>query len=112
MRPIVFIASLGVMIVGLATTGRSGPGARTTEPDAVLNQTWQWEATLTPVEKITASNPERYTIRLADDGKAQIRFDCNRGGGDFKISAGKLSFGPLISTRMACPRKIHLTDRS
>jgi heat shock protein HslJ len=103
MRPIVFIASLGVMIVGLATTGRSGPGARTTEPDAVLNQTWQWEATLTPVEKITASNPERYTIRLADDGKAQIRFDCNRGGGDFKISAGKLSFGPLISTRMACP---------
>ena len=28
---------------------------------------------------------------------------CNRGGGDYRISTGKLSFGPLLSTRMACP---------
>lgn len=40
---------------------------------------------------------------LTADGRAQIRFDCNRGGGEFKISPGKLSFGPLLSTRMACP---------
>jgi heat shock protein HslJ len=40
---------------------------------------------------------------LVTDGKAQIRFDCNRGGGEFKISPGKLSFSPLFSTRMACP---------
>ena len=33
----------------------------------------------------------------------QARFDCNRGGGEFRISPDKLSFGPLISTRMACP---------
>ena len=40
---------------------------------------------------------------LAPDGKVRARFDCNRGGGAFKISLGKLSFGPLMSTRMACP---------
>ena len=76
---------------------------RSTAPQSVLNKTWQWESTITQVEKIAVSNPERYTIRLTEEGTLQARFDCNRGGGEFKISTGKLSFGPLISTRMACP---------
>jgi heat shock protein HslJ len=74
-----------------------------TDPQSVLNKTWQWVSTITPVEKITVSNPERYTIMLTDEDTLQARFDCNRGGGEFKISPGKLSFGPLMSTRMACP---------
>jgi heat shock protein HslJ len=69
----------------------------------VLNKTWQWESTITPIEKIAVLNPERYTILLTAGGKAKVRLDCNRGGGDYKISKGKFSFGPLLSTRMACP---------
>lgn len=91
------------MFVGCAAGEPPGKTALRSNPQAVLNKTWQWEVTVTPVEKITAPDPERYTIRLTDDGKLKARFDCNRGGGDFKISAGKLSFGPLISTRKACP---------
>lgn len=49
------------------------------------------------------ANPERYTIVLKNDGKIQAQFDCNRGGGNYEISAGKLAIGPLMSTRMACP---------
>ncbi len=92
------------LMVGCATGGgKSDSVSRSTDPQMVLNQTWQWVATITPVEKITVQNPERYIIRLTDDGKAQIRFDCNRGGGNYEISAGRLLFGPLLSTRMACP---------
>lgn len=40
---------------------------------------------------------------LMGDGKLQARFDCNRGGGNHKISEGKVSLGPLLSPRMACP---------
>jgi heat shock protein HslJ len=76
---------------------------RSTIPELVLNKTWQWESTITPVTKINVPNPERYTILLTDEGRIQARFDCNRGGGSYEISAGKLSFGPLTSTRMACP---------
>ncbi len=76
---------------------------RSVDPQIILDKIWQWESTVTPVEKITVPDPERYTIQLAADGRAQMRFDCNRGGGEFKISDGKLSFGPLLSTRMACP---------
>lgn len=104
MMRILSTALLGMVIVGCAATGAlSDENTRSTDPQSVLNKTWQWVSTITPVEKIAVSNPERYTIMLADDGKLQARFDCNRGGGEFKISQGKLSFGPLISTRIACP---------
>ena len=95
---------LGMAILGFAAAGGlSNQNERSTDPQSVLDKTWQWESTITPVEKITVPNPERYTILLKADGRAQARFDCNRGGGDYQISAGKLSFGPLMSTRMACP---------
>jgi heat shock protein HslJ len=97
------VAFLGLMIAGCATSGdRSEPAARISDPRMVLNQTWQWVATITPVEKIMVSTPERYTIRLTEDGKVRARFDCNKGGGNYEIFAHKLSFGPLTSTRMAC----------
>ncbi|UCG04765.1 MAG: META domain-containing protein [Desulfobacterales bacterium] len=76
---------------------------RSVDPQIILDKIWQWESTITPVDKITVPDPERFTIRLTADGRAQVRFVCNHGGGEFKISPGKLSFGPLLSTRMACP---------
>ena len=93
----------GMMMIGCAGGAPSGQHARSSDPKMTLNKTWQWVSTITPVEKITVPAPERYTIRLSDNGRLQAQFDCNRGGGDYKISEGKLSFGPLISTRMACP---------
>ena len=104
MMKILSMALLGIVIVGFAATGAlPGENTRSRDPQSVLQKTWQWVLTITPVEKIAVSNPERYTVMLTDDGKLQARFDCNRGGGEYEISEGKLSFGPLMSTRMACP---------
>ena len=98
------MALLGMVIVGCgATSGLPDENTHSTDPQSVLNKTWQWVSTITPVEKIAVPTPERYTIMLTEGGRLQARFDCNRGGGAFKISLGKLSFGPLMSTRMACP---------
>ena len=104
MMRILLTALLGMVIVGCAATGAlRDENTRSKDPQSVLNKTWQWVSTITPVEKVAVSNPERYTIILTEDGKLQARFDCNRGGGEYEISEGKLSFGPLMSTRMACP---------
>ena len=92
-----FCPGTPVEVVAIAPTGR------TKDPRFVRNRTWEWVGTITPVEKTTVPEPGRYTIRMTDDGKVQARFDCNRGGGAYEISEGKLSFGPLLSTRMACP---------
>jgi len=103
MQRILLVLLAGLMVVGCVAGSSSIQRTRNTDPRTILNKTWHWESTITPVEKITVPAPERYTIFLQADGRAQMRFDCNRGSGGFKISPGKLSFGPLISTRMACP---------
>jgi|GEM_PF-956237 len=76
---------------------------RTRAVDAVVGKTWQWIRTVTPVETFEAADPSRYTLALDPGGRAAVRFDCNRGGGDYEIAEGKLEFGALASTRMACP---------
>jgi heat shock protein HslJ len=91
------------VIFGCASGATSGPSDRSSDPQLILDRTWQWVSTVTPVEKITVADPERYTLYLQEDGRVQARFDCNRGGGAYTLSEGKLSFGPLVSTRMACP---------
>ena len=57
---------------GAAITSAGAEHTRSIEPAAVLNKTWQWQSTVTPVEKITVPQPERYTILLKTGGKAQI----------------------------------------
>jgi len=103
MRSIFPFVMFGILMIGCAANAPSGQHVRSSDPQTILNKTWQWELTITPVEKIDVPNPERYTILLTAEGKVQARFDCNRGGGNYEISEGKLSFGPLMSTRMACP---------
>jgi len=97
------VLCLVYIMCGCATNTLTGKNERSNDPGQAMSRTWQWESTITPVERITVPTPERYTLFLNEDGKAEIRFDCNRGGGEYMIAAGKLSFGPLISTRMACP---------
>lgn len=73
------------------------------DPALVVGRTWEWIDTQTPVELIEANDPARYTVTLGADGRANVRFDCNRGGGGYDIVEGGLTFGDLVSTRMACP---------
>lgn len=53
--------------------------------------------------------PAVFTLAFGADGAAFFRIDCNRGRGAWKAapssdpSAGVLEFGPLATTRMACP---------
>lgn len=76
---------------------------RSRSPESIIGRNWQWVRTITPVERVDANDPARYTLLLGADGRAAIRFDCNMGGGDYEIGEGKLTFGPMLSTRMACP---------
>lgn len=92
-----------LVLTGCAADSTHHRDTHRIDPQAILSKTWQWESTTSPIEKITVPEPENFTILLGVDGRAQIRFDCNRGGGEFEIAPGKLSFGPLLSTRMGCP---------
>jgi heat shock protein HslJ len=92
-----------LLTTGCAVGARSGPAKGDTDPAALVDRTWQWVATTTAGENVIPPAPERYTIRLTAEGRLQARFDCNSGGGTYQASAGRLSFGLMMSTRMACP---------
>lgn len=96
---------LGGCVSGLSPTtqGSGGSLPLPEEPESLLNVTWEWVATVNPVERLTVQDPSRYTILFQDDRNASVKFDCNRGRGAYELSEGMLSFGPLISTRAACP---------
>ena len=84
-----------------AKTGAAAEFVR--DPAAITGIAWEWVSTTTPVERTVVEEPGRYTILLQPSGKLEAQFDCNRGGGDYEIAAGRLSFGPMFSTRIACP---------
>lgn len=59
------------------------------------------------------NEPTRYALEFAVDGRLLLRLDCNSGrtawqavpapDSDLARRSGSLSFGPIASTRMACP---------
>ena len=103
MKPMMASLLAGLVVIGCAAGMSGEPHSRSKDPQMVVGGTWQWVSTVTPVEKITVAAPGRYTILLQEDGNIRVRFDCNKGGGKYTLSEGRISFGPLMSTRMACP---------
>jgi len=82
---------------------QSSAAERTSDPTEIVDKTWYWVSTVTPVERIEVNDPGRYTLLLHTDGEVELQVDCNRGRGTYKLGEGTLAMGPLISTRMACP---------
>ena len=97
MRPRRLILATAVLIASAcATTGGSGAGP------AIEGATWRLvEAAGTP-----APTPEgdryAYVRLLADSARAEGNGGCNRMSGPFTRAGDSLSFGPMISTKMAC----------
>lgn len=114
MRLILTILALAIAACG--NPADPGPATNAAEPaqaadgagasrahGGIIGVTWRWVRTVTPVEIIDVNEPDRYTLQLGMDGRAAMRFDCNRGGGEYEIGEGTIDFGVMMSTRAACP---------
>jgi heat shock protein HslJ len=82
-----------------APTASAAPAAA----PPIVGTTWHWFRTLDPERSWEATDPTRYTLTLAADGRALVRADCNRGSGGYTLQDGRLELGPIATTRMACP---------
>jgi heat shock protein HslJ len=72
-------------------------------PTAIKNVTWKLET----IERagaptITIPDPEQYTLRLEDDGRARIRADCNTCGGSYSLDGGSLRISDVACTLIFC----------
>jgi hypothetical protein len=57
----VLLGFFSLFIAGCAADGLAASAARNRDPQAVLGNIWRWQETITRVEKITVTVPERYT---------------------------------------------------
>ncbi len=98
---------LGGVVLALAACGS------TAEPPHPLDGTsWRLlslESMSDEQGTTTVDDPSRYTVEFGTDGRAAFRIDCNRGNSTWQAGAassdsGSLSFGPIATTRMACPQ--------
>jgi heat shock protein HslJ len=87
--------AIGTAALVLAACGGGGVGAVTV---ALPGTSWALaEIAGTPVVE-----PGRATLQFEESGRASGNGSCNRFSGTATMVGDSLSFGPLISTKMAC----------
>lgn len=71
---------------------------------SVIGPVWQWIETLhNDGKKTVPSRSKDYTLQLLEDGKLNVRADCNLKGGKYSIQERFLSIEITHSTMAACP---------
>jgi heat shock protein HslJ len=90
-------------LAACGTTASQAPAAAPSRP-TIADRTWE----LVRIQMMDGSvllpeDPARYTLHLAEGGRAEMRADCNRATGSYALSGSALTFGPIASTRAYCP---------
>jgi heat shock protein HslJ len=105
----VFAAPLIASVGGdVLTLSRDGLELQLTDraiasPDAALQDTaWQLDGIVTgqSVSSVPAGHTPTLTIR--SDGTVAVHTGCNGGRSSATVSGGTVTFGPLMTTKMAC----------
>ena len=97
--------TLGAGVLMLVACGRDGAGGPTSgEPATITGVPWRLVA-IQWADGHTTRPADRagYVFELAADGRVSGKADCNRLMGTYTIDTQSLRFGPLATTRMACP---------
>ena len=97
--------ALGTCILMLVACGRDGAtGPTSGEPATITGVTWRLVAIQWADGRATRpADPDGYVFELGVDGRVSGKADCNRLMGTYTIDTQTLRFGPLATTRMACP---------
>ena len=128
MRRVTTVSGILLLLLAVASCGRdepeevaaeapvpeaAPPTVEPTEPaaDSQLVQSelagTDWKLVKIMSMDDTESVPDdgmKYRLTFGDDGRVMVVADCNRGTGSYTSqSAGQLTFGPIATTKMACP---------
>ena len=73
-------------------------------PSPIEGPVWSWQHTVRiDGSRTTPAEPGHYTLRLGPDGQLNVRADCNRAGGRYRVEGLRLTLSVTHSTRAACP---------
>jgi heat shock protein HslJ len=101
-----YTAVLAAAAAALAATACS----TVPDPHPLTGTRWQLVAIETSgsTTTLTPATTARHTIAFRDASSVDVQLDCNRGRATWTAEqprggSGAISFGPIPSTRMACP---------
>jgi heat shock protein HslJ len=90
-----------------------GCGGSSTSPSDVRSITWKLESIAeTGAAAVTITNPDRFTLRLESDGRANVGADCNTCNGRYTIDGASIAFTAMACTRAFCGTTVDTTYAS
>jgi heat shock protein HslJ len=105
-----FLRLLGFLVIltAFACAAQSGSGQA---GEAIADRDWALAALGDPPVSIGATS-HAPTIRLdSKETRASGFAGCNRFSGSYELAGARLSFGPLLSTKMACEHGMDVEQR-
>lgn len=79
------------------------PETAATSQPRLVGQVWRWlETRYGNDERALPAKPENYTVQFLEDGRLDVRADCNRKGGTYTKDGRRLSITIITSTNAAC----------
>ncbi|PTR31781.1 heat shock protein HslJ [Rhodococcus sp. OK519] len=88
---------------------------KTADPDRpIVGTEWVVDTLITPDAVTTSAALETSapTLTIGDNGQATGSTGCNRFNGPAQVGDGTIDFGPLATTRMACPTDVAEVERA
>jgi heat shock protein HslJ len=73
------------------------------EPAALVGTTWTVTGTVANEAVSSVPMDSTASITIADDGTVAVNTGCNTGSGSVEVGDDTLTFGPIATTKMACP---------
>lgn len=75
-------------------------------PSGLTGVTWKLVSYGTPGAEQDAVADVPTSLVFGDDGQVSGSMGCNSFGGEYKVDGNQITFGPLVSTLMACDEPI------
>ena len=74
------------------------------QANVLADTVWQWQSRTDEGDMVTTpNNPESFVLTFGDNGRVNTTTDCNNAMGSVTFEGQNISFGPLATTRRACP---------
>ena len=95
-----------LLMPGLLTAQEATPTAGAD----ILVIRWELQQIASGNRVFAPDDPANYWIQLFPDAKVLLKADCNQGSGTYTLDGTSLSFGELVTTRVACGEE-SISDR-
>ncbi|HUV16982.1 MAG TPA: META domain-containing protein [Ilumatobacteraceae bacterium] len=73
------------------------------QPSTLVDTTWTVTGTVANEAVSSVPMDATASITIADDGTVAVDTGCNTGSGSVEVGDDTLTFGPIATTKMACP---------